>query len=263
MWQHHFGTGIVASSGDFGHTGEPPSHPQLLDWLATELPAQGWSLKRLHRLMVTSRTYRQASRGEGPAWDAALQRDPANRLLSRMPRRRFDGETIRDAFLCISGQLDPGGGGPSIRPPLPDEVTSTLLRNQWEVTPDVLAHNRRSIYLFVRRNLRYPMFEAFDRPDTNISCSRRDQATTAPQSLMLLNSEFSLSTARALAARIDRDSSSIEQHIDHAYALIFSRPPTAPERTLGLRFLSSAPDGQALAHYCLALLNTNEAIYVD
>lgn len=259
LWQHHFETGIVPSSGDFGHTGAAPSHPQLLDWLATELPAQGWSLKMMHRLMVNSRTYRQASRGGGSAWSAALARDPSNQLLSRMPRRRLDGETIRDAFLSISGRLNTDGGGPSVRPPLPKEVTSTLLNNQWQVTPDKDAHRRRSIYIFVRRNLRYPMFDNFDRPDSNLGCARRSQSTTAPQSLMLLNSQFSLATAEALANRLSSEAESNEQRIDRAYHLIFARPPVAPERTLGSNFLQNS----SLTHYCLALLNTSEAIYID
>jgi hypothetical protein len=264
LWQHHFGLGLVPSSGDFGKTGAPPTHPELLDWLAAELPQHGWSLKHMHRLMVSSRTYRQASRGSGAGWQAALERDPTNGLLSRMSRRRLDGESIRDAFLAISGQLNLEGAGPSVRPPLPEEVTSTLLNNQWQVTPDAAAHRRRSIYIFARRNLRYPMFDNFDRPESNISCSRRNQSTTAPQSLMLLNSKFSLETADALAARIsargEAAGASDEQSIERAYALIFSRLPNAPELALGLDFLSK---GDTLEHYCLALLNTNEAIYVD
>ncbi|MFT5411520.1 MAG: hypothetical protein ACI8XO_003104 [Verrucomicrobiales bacterium] len=260
LWQHHFGTGLVLSAGDFGHTGAAPTHPQLLDWLATELPAQGWSLKKMHRLMLTSRTYRQASRGAGEAWSATLSKDPSNSLVSRMPRRRMDGETIRDAFLSVSGRLNPTGGGESIRPPLPKEVTSTLLNNQWKITPDKEAHRRRSIYIFVRRNLRYPMFDNFDRPDSNMSCSRRSQSTTAPQSLMLLNSEFSLATAESLAARVSGDGASELQRLERIYALIFSRPPTPAERNLGLEFLHS---GGRLDLYCLALLNTNEAIYID
>jgi hypothetical protein len=264
LWQHHFGKGIVPSSGDFGLTGEAPTHPKLLDWLATELPRQGWSLKKMHRLIVTSRTYRQASRGDGDAWRSALKKDPNNVLLSRMPRRRLEGETIRDTFLSISGQLNPNGGGPSARPPLPKEVTSTLLNNQWNVTPDEDGHRRRSIYIFVRRNLRYPIFDVFDRPDSNISCSRRGRSTTATQSLMLLNSEFSLAAANALAMRLTSEASSTNQRIDRAYAQIFSRPPSASERAMGQKFLSgTTSDNAALTHYCLALLNTNEAIYID
>jgi hypothetical protein len=238
LWQHHFGTGIVPSSGDFGITGEAPSNPDLLDWLATELPAQGWSLKKMHRQMVTSRTYRQSHPG--------------------MQRRRLEGEVIRDAFLAISGELNRDAGGPSVLPPLPNEITSTLLNNQWKVTKDEAAHRRRSIYIFTRRNLRYPVFDVFDRPDSNMSCSRRGNSTTAPQALMLLNSEFSLSMASALARRLEKFESN-DQRIQKAYTLIFSRPPKEDELALGLDFLSK----ESLTHFCLALLNTNEAIYLD
>ena len=265
LWQHHFGTGIVPSPGDFGTAGQPPSHPELLDWLATELPRRGWSLKEIHRLMVTSRCYRQASRGEGAAWQSALAIDPNNALISRMPRRRLEGEAIRDSFLAISGRLNRDGGGPSVRPPLPHEVTSTLLNNQWTVTPDPDGHRRRSIYIFVRRNLRYPIFDVFDRPDSNLSCSRRSRSTTAPQSLTLLNSAFSLDTARALATRLASAGGAPGQRIDLAYRLVFSRPPDPSELALGLEFLTkeASADDSALSRYCLALLNTNEAIYID
>ncbi|MEZ5299650.1 MAG: DUF1549 and DUF1553 domain-containing protein [Verrucomicrobiales bacterium] len=259
VWQSHFGTGIVRSSEDFGATGEPPSHPALLDWLATELPAQGWSLKRLHRAIVLSRTYRQSSRGDGDAWRAALDRDPANEWLSRMPRRRLEGEAIRDAFLAAAGQLDRAAGGASVRPPLPPEVTATLLRGQWDVTETASAAHRRSLYVFVRRNLRYPIFEVFDRPDPNQSCSRRDRSTTAPQSLMLLNSDFSIQIAEAIAARVESEASGEESRIARAYALLFAREPTAAESAVGREFLQ----GGSLADYCLGLLNSNEAVYID
>ena len=180
-------------------------------------------------------------------------------MWSRMPRKRLDGEAIRDSFLQVAGRLNLDGGGPGVRPPLPAEVTSTLLKNQWQVTPDVAAHQRRSIYIFARRNLRYPMFENFDRPSSNVSCSRRGRSTTAPQSLMLLNSAFSLDTARALAERVSADGAGQQRMIDRLYALIFARLPAAHERELAAEFLSHG----RLQHYCLALLNTNEAIYID
>jgi hypothetical protein len=270
LWQQHFGRGLVSTPGDFGRTGSPPSNPQLLDWLATELPACGWSLKAMHRLIVTSLAYRQASHGEGPAWTAALERDPACELLSRMPRRRLEGEAIRDAFLSASGLLNRNAGGPGVRPPLPPEITSTLLTKQWVVTPDKNEHNRRSIYLFARRNLRFPLFEVFDRPDSNTACSRRDQSTTAIQSLTLLNSPFTLQTAQALAARLttiapatadpDKDN---RTRITLVHSLLYSRPPQETELTAGLQFLNQKPSPERLTHYCLALLNTTEAITID
>lgn len=259
LWQQYFGAGLVASAGDFGHTGERPSHPELLDWLATELPRRGWRLKEIHRLIVSSRAYRQASRGTGEAWSEKLVKDPGNRWLSRQSRRRLDGEAIRDSFLAVSGRLNREAGGPGVRPPLPQEVAATLLRGQWEVTPDEAAHRRRSIYIFARRNLRYPIFEAFDRPDGNLACSRRDRSTTAPQSLMLLNSEFSLASAKALAARVAEESEDPVARIDAVYNRLLARSPTAREREVGLAFLTTG----SFVDYCLTLLNTNEAIYVD
>lgn len=270
LWQHHFGKGLVASPGDFGHTGEAPVNPDLLDWLATELPARGWSLKAIHRLIVTSRVYRQASVGAGPEWAAALALDPDNRLLSRWPRRRLEGEEIRDSFLAVAGLLNRDGGGPGVRPPLPEAVTANLLKNQWKVTPDPSSHRRRSVYLFVRRNLRFPLFEVFDRPDSNMACARRDRSVTAPQSLTLLNGDFSQESAQALASRVSAEASVLNSEasgkdgIRGAYALLFSRPPTAPEAEAARQFLASRPeDERGMTLLCLALLNTNEAIYID
>ena len=181
IWQGHFGLGLVGTPSDFGVMGGTPTHPELLDWLATELPRLGWSRKRLHRLIVTSATYRQAS----------------------FPRRRLDGEAIRDALLTASGQLNRQAGGPGFRPPLPNEVVRTLLKDQWPVTANSAEHRRRSVYLFARRNLRYPLFEAFDKPDANASCPRRNVSTIAPQSLLLLNGDDSLAAATELAKLIE------------------------------------------------------------
>ena len=184
LWQHHFGKGIVESPSDFGLMGSPPSNPELLDWLANELMTTGWSLKKLHREIVCSATYRQASRKP----------------------RRLEGEAIRDAMLAASGQLDFRRGGPGVMPPLPEELTKTLLPNQWKASENPADAARRSIYIFARRNLRYPLFEAFDRPDPNASCPLRGRSTTAPQSLLLFNSEFSLSCAKHLAVEVGRKS---------------------------------------------------------
>lgn len=254
LWQHHFGQALVPTPNDFGHTGQPPSHPQLLDWLATELPRQKWSLKAMHRLMVTSRTYRQASRGSGEDWQKKLSSDPANILLSRASRRRLEGEAIRDSFLSIAGLLNRKPGGPSVRPPLPKEITSTIRNKNWEVSPDPADHTRRSIYIFVRRNLRYPLFDVFDRPDTNASCPQRNESTTPTQSLTLLNSEFSSRMADAIAARL------ADKPLDQLYLHLFARRPSAREQKIASDLLNT---GGSFADLCLALLNTNEAIYVD
>jgi hypothetical protein len=302
LWQQHFGQGLSRTPSDVGVMGDYPSHPELLDWLAAELATQGWSLKAMHRLMVTSATYRQASRladaervdeaasSQQHAWRLALERDPANRLLARMPRRRLDGEAIRDAMLAAADRLSPRRGGEGVRPPLPAEMLATLLKDQWVVSPDEEDHRRRSIYLFVRRNLRYPLLEVFDAPDRSAACGRRNQTTTPTQALWLLNSEFALARARDLAGLAGRgapDHPTLQAEIVFRRAL--GRPPSADEAAGAAGFLASqaaslAADGRAtdalalpepvpagmdpfeaaaLVDLCRAAFSLNEFVYVD
>jgi len=304
LWQSHFGRGIVASPSDFGVMGDPPTHPQLLDWLAAELPRRDWSLKTLHRLMVTSATYRQASRlaaspagrnrtapsvgvnptARGPraltaAWNETLQKDPQNELWTRMPRRRLTGEAIRDAMLAASNSLSQRRGGPGVRPPLPRELVATLLKNQWPVSRNEQDHRRRSVYLFVRRNLNFPIFDVFDKPDTNASCARRNTSTTAPQALLLLNSAFSLEVAQRLAGDIrQRDGTTRDASVTQTYRRLLGRRPTRKEQRIALQFLDhnaaklqsehpswerDAIEAAALTDFNLVLLNLNEFIYID
>jgi len=298
LWQWHFGVGLSSSPSDFGVMGSEPTHPELLDWLARELVRSGWSLKHMHRLLVTSHAYQLAS---GPFdhewtetvretaarhWDAARQQDPENLSLWRRRRMRLDGESLRDALLFASGELSDRRGGPGVRPPLPAEVTGTLLKDQWQVTPDVIDQRRRSVYLFVRRNLRYPLFDVFDRPDTNASCPQRHESTTATQALTLLNSEFSLACARQLAARIENvGGADPGSAIEAAYWRLFGRGPTPAEARLATEFCAGqesllladaqsakkggeTPDIAAirrasLVDFCLALINASEMAYVD
>ena len=201
IWQQHFGTGLVTTPSDFGIMGTSPTHPELLDWLAAELQDQAWDLKAIHRLIVTSATYMQASEDD-EIYKKNKQADPDNVLLSRFPRQRLDGEAIRDAMLVAAGFRQFEMKGPGVRPPIQEEVSQTLLKNQWNVSPNEKDHYRRSIYIFARRNLRYPMFEAFDRPDANVSCPQRQRSTTAPQALILFNSKLSLDLARRMASDI-------------------------------------------------------------
>ena len=264
IWQGHFGTGLVASSSDFGVMGTSPTHEELLDWLATELPRLDWSRKRLHRLIVTSSVYRQAS--------AFVDRTPTSdrpdvgvrateSLLAHFPRRRLDGEAIRDSLLAASGELNRQPGGPGFRPPLPDELVRTLLKSQWPVTPEVEQHRRRSVYLFARRNLRYPIFEAFDKPDSNASCPRRNVSTIAPQALLLLNADDSVVAAQRLATRIENQTgSSRRAAVELTYRQILNREPTADDVRDAEQFLTS---DSALADLCLALFNLNEFVYLD
>jgi hypothetical protein len=272
LWQQHFGKGLAITSSDFGKQGEAPTHPELLDWLATELPRQGWSLKKMHRLLVLSATYRQQSVGTGEPWETALAQDPENNLYSRMPRKRLTGEAIRDAMLFTSGHLNPKAGGPSVRLPLPAEVSNNLLKKQREdVTKDATEHTRRSVYAFSRRNLRYPLFDLFDRPDALLSCARRGESTTAPQALLLFNSEFSQETAAELARNVLEASggeSTPEALAVGASRVLLSREPTKEELGVATAFLqehTAQTDTlqQALADYCLALLNSNAFVWVD
>jgi hypothetical protein len=206
IWQQHFGVGIFDSPSDVGVVAGGPSHPELLDWMADFLPRQGWSLKQLHREIVLSATYRQSSRSQAddPQWGKRLSLDPNNVWYSRYPRRRLEGEVIRDAMLAVAGLLDSQASGPSVMPPLPQELTGTLLKGQWNTSPREADHYRRSIYVFARRNLRYPLFDVFDRPDAGASCPQRDRSTTAIQSLQMLNSELSNRCATALQQRVTR-----------------------------------------------------------
>jgi hypothetical protein len=283
VWLHHFGVGLSNTPSDVGVMGDVPTHSELLDWLAAEFVRTNWSMKKLHRLIVTSATYRQASRPSDSAWsDEMVQRareqwksskaaDPKNQLLSRMNRVRLDGETIRDVMLASAGQLNLRKGGPGVRPALPKEIVSTLLKDQWLESPDAEDHRRRSVYIFARRNLRFPIFEAFDRPDGNASCALRTKSTTAPQALMLLNSSFSSQMATAVATAASKTSDDRNVQIAHCYRQILLRNPSDTEVKASRTFLEEqarriagveAPR-IALADFCLALFNLNEFAYID
>ncbi|HJZ55810.1 MAG TPA: DUF1549 and DUF1553 domain-containing protein [Gemmataceae bacterium] len=260
LWQQHFGKGIVASPGDFGATGERPTHPELLDWLATEFVAKNWSLKQLHRLIVTSTAYRQASRGD----EAGLKIDPEDALLWHFPRRRLDGEALRDSMLAVSGQLNPKAGGPSVFPEIPAELKAAA--KDWKVSADPAERNRRSVYVSVKRNLRYPMFSLFDSPDRTETCSRRFVTTTAPQALTLLNDPIVLAHSKAFADRVMKDAGTDpDQVIERAFVLALGRPPTTEERAAMKTFLANhkGPFPAAVTDLCHSLLNLNEFLYVD
>jgi Protein of unknown function (DUF1553)/Protein of unknown function (DUF1549) len=260
LWQQHFGRGIVATPGDFGSQGERPTHPELLDWLAREFVAQ-WSLKHMHRLIVTSAAYRQG----GQFNEAAVKDDPENKLLWRMNRRRLDGEAIRDAVLADAGLVNFKMNGPSVQPELPAEIKPS----GWSVTPDAAERNRRSIYVYVKRNLRYPLFTAFDAPDRNEACSRRYVTTTAPQALMLLNEKLILDEAKTFAKRVLKEAGDKpEAVIERAFRLALGRLPSDEEQSALRAFLEKqAPisggfEG-AVTDLCHALMNVNEFVYVD
>ena len=265
MWQFHFGAGLVPTPSDFGFGGADPTHPELLDWLATELPRMEWKLKSLHRLIVTSETYRRASRpgtSDDAVWKALVDTDPDNRLWGRRSMMRLEGEAIRDAMLAAADRLSDRRGGPGVRPPLPAELVGTLLKNQWNVSPEEEDHRRRSIYLFVRRNLRYPLFEVFDRPDTNQSCAARARSTVAPQSLALMNSELSEELSGRLADVLRREHpESRADQIAAAFRRCLGRSPSRTESEPAQAFVSE--DRNGLSALCLALFNLNEFVYLD
>jgi hypothetical protein len=281
IWHYHFGRGLVGTPSDFGVMGESPVNPALLDWLACTFIENGWSMKSMHRLIMLSNTYQQSSS------NPAAASDTSNRLFARYPRHRLEGEAIRDAILAVSGELNPRMGGPSVFPELPPGVNP---RGGWKTTEDPAERNRRSIYVFVRRNLRYPMFQAFDMPDTHESCARRYISTTAPQALVLLNSKQVLESAEAFAGEVlQKAGADPKAQIDLAYRLAYSRAPDASERDTALTFLSTqqaiiqeraarheplalpsnVPDGAdqaeaaALVDFCHMLFNSNEFVYVN
>ncbi len=298
LWQHHFGRGLVATPNDFGLRGDRPTHPELLDWLATELIRSGWSLKHIHRLMVLSATYQQSSpvtlSPEGRGQGEGLKVDPDNRLLWRMNRRRMEGEGLRDSVLAVAGTLNPALGGPMVRVPLEPEVYDLIFTEGepdglWNVTPDPRQHARRSLYLFAKRNVRQPLFEAFDQPDTLTSCPVRPVSTFAPQALILLNGPFMQAQSKAFASRLLREvKTGRAARVEWAYRLALARTPRPEELQTALDFLEAqtkllrerlrtgqrvgvpvnrpegmdAADAAALADFCLALLNRNEFLYV-
>jgi hypothetical protein len=282
----------VATPNDFGLRGQPPTHPELLDWLVGELIEHGWSLKHIHRLIVLSATYQQASRWSDPGYRKI---DPENRLLARMNRRRLEGEALRDNALAVAGTLNRALGGPMIRLPLEPEIYELIFTEGepdglWPTTPDVRQHTRRSLYLFNKRNLRSPLFEAFDQPDTLNSCPVRPVSTFAPQALILLNGPFMREQAAAFAARILLQTPGGESGwVELAYRLALARPPLSEELRMARDFLTeqgayfrerlqlrlpvSLPPGipqtidpalaAAFVDFCLAMFNRNEFLYVD
>jgi len=263
IWQHHFGEGIVRTPSNFGALGDRPSHPELLDWLATEFiappgrEAGGWRLKRLHRLMMTSRAY-QMSSNDVPANLAA---DPENRLFWRMPRQRLEAEVIRDAILAAAGTLDPTAGGPCVFPYINPDLFQSSTKRTWPgKSDDDPSTWRRSLYVFSKRSIRYPLFETFDQPNLVNSCDRRNRSTIAPQALLLMNNNFVLVQARMFAERVKKEAGAgFEAQIDRAWRLTLGRAPLDSERRRAAQYLAESPEGLAgLAH---ALFNLNEFVY--
>jgi mono/diheme cytochrome c family protein len=230
LWEHHFGRGLVATPEDFGTQGQKPSHPQLLDWLATEFIGQKWSLKAMHKLILTSATYRQSSRTR----PELQQRDAHNTLLARQNRLRLEAEVIRDVALAASGLLVPRIGGPSVRPPQPSGISELTYAGsaRWIESkgPD---RYRRGLYTWFQRTSPYPMLMTFDSPDSNVCCVRRDRTNTPLQALTLLNDTVFTECAQALGRRIlDLPAAKVEERIDYAFRLCLARRPATSELVL-------------------------------
>jgi hypothetical protein len=195
IWQHLFGYGLVRTPNDFGKRGELPSHPELLDWLATEFPRLGWSRKAMIRLILTSATYRQSSHYRTDLND----RDPNNVLFARQNRFRLEAENVRDVYLAASGRLNPAINGPGIRPPLPADIAALGYANSVKWAPSKGAEQyRRGLYIFFQRTVPYPMLSAFHAPDSNMTCTRRERSNTPLQALTLLNDPVFFDCAQAL-----------------------------------------------------------------
>ena len=273
VWQHHFGVGLVPTPDDFGRTGLRPSNPELLDFLAAEFVRGGWSVKRLHKLILTSRAYRMSSRAEN---HAALAADQDNTLLWRQNLRRVEAEVVRDTMLAVSGALNPKRGGPSVFPSLPKEVHTTQdsAGKGWEDSP-AAEQNRRSVYLVVKRALKVPLLECLDFANSTSGTGTRPTTTVAPQALMLLNDSFVQAQAAAFAERIRREAGpKSEVQIARAFQLAVQREPTKAEVRAAKALLGEQagrtrseglkePETVALRSLCRALLNLNEAVYVD
>jgi hypothetical protein len=257
IWQQYFGVGIVATANDFGRNGAKPSHPELLDFLASELIRRNWQLKPIHRMIVMSQAYRQSARVE--ASSIATRMDPDNRLLWRHSKRRLTGEELRDSMLWASGLLNENQGGKSVLLPVEEDLVKLLYKpDQWQVTRDPAEHNRRSVYLIAKRNLRLPFMEAFDQPALLTSCFRRESSTHAPQALELLNGQISNRLAAFLSERITRSNESPRSVARAGYRFALGREPSEAELSHAVPFL----EGGSAKEFALALFNLNEFLYV-
>jgi hypothetical protein len=274
LWYWHFGRGIVPTPGNFGKMGVAPSHPELLDWLATEFVRQGWSIKHMHRLIMNSETYKM-----GSAFYQArnAEKDPDNVFLWRYPVRRLDGEIIRDLILSASGQLNLEAGGPPFFPSLPQRVRDGYRQGKWILTKEEPATWRRSVYSYWKRGMKFPMFDVHDQPDQNVTTEKRNITTVPTQALTLLNNEFVLLQARYLAERVAREAGSNDPaaQIKTLYRIALSREPSPAELAGQLDFIRKQREfragkgtGESIEQAALTdlshvMLNANEFVYIN
>jgi hypothetical protein len=256
VWHYHFGRGMCDTPNDLGRMGGVPSHPELLDWLATWFRNEGGSLKRLHRLIVTSATYRQTAKG--PA--AAGKIDPENRLLTRMNRTRLDAESVRDAVLAVSGQLDLRMGGPSdrqfdLQPGI--HVTPRIDYSKFDL--DSNAGRRRSVYRFLFRTLPDPLMDALDCPAGDQLTAARNASVTVQQALAMWNSAFMARQCQHLAERLKREATGVDAQVSRAFVLVLGREPTTQEEAEFAEYGKR----HGLANVCRLLFNSNEFLFVN
>jgi hypothetical protein len=257
IWRQHFGEGIVRTTSDFGRNGDRPSHPELLDYLAVRFMDSGWNVKAMHREILLSNTYRQAS--ENPA-SPIEKTDPDNRLLSRFNRRRLEAEALRDSILHVSGRLNPERGGPSVFPPLPADLADFARYGRsggvmWESNESEADERRRSVYVFQRRSLPLPMMASFDAIVFSESCERRTNTTTPLQALSMMNGDLVREESVQMAKRVEGGSR--QQQITRAFEYALQRAPKPSEMEMFLQFPGT------LASICKVLLESNEFLYVD
>jgi hypothetical protein len=267
VWQHHFGRGIVRSANNFGQLGTPPTHPELLDWLAVWLIDHDWKLKPLHRLIMTSNTYRMSSAANAQA----LAVDPTNDIFWRFDMRRLSAEEIHDSVLLTTGAFNPKMFGPSFYPKLAREVLDTQSRpgDGWgESSPEESA--RRSVYMFIKRSLLSPLHTAFDFPEVDTSCEARFVTVQPGQALTLLNGEFANAAAAKLADRVTAEvGEGLPRQVPRALELALGRPATDDEIAEGLGLVArlrhehGLSPRNALQQWCLVVLNMSEFTYID
>ena len=271
IWCQHFGQGIVTTPNNFGKMGTEPSNLALLDWLATEFVRQGWSVKQMQRLIMTSETYTMAS----AYYDApSSSKDSTDQFLWRFPIKRLEAEIIRDAALSASGDLNLEAGGPAFFPPVPKAIVAGApIKGKWLITKDEPSTYKRSIYASVKRNLKYPMFDVFDQPNASLSCERREVTTVPTQALTLFNNETYLVQSQDLASRLQREAGSDPAaQVKLLYRIAYSRPASTKEVQQALEFLKTRGSGalqsgslslSPLAELAHVVLNSNEFVYIN
>jgi hypothetical protein len=268
LWQHHFGRGIVPSTNDFGQLGEDPTHPELLDFLAATLVENSWSLKEMHRLIISSRAYRRSSTPDSQN----LLEDPQNNLFWRYDMRRLTAEEIRDSLLSLSGNLNLEQGGPWVYPELPPEVLATASRpgKGWPISQDLKDQNRRSIYIHVKRSLRFQMLADFDQADTDTPCAVRFATTVPTQALAMLNSKLVNDQAVVFAEMLRAGSEDdLRSRIHRGLALVTQRNPEEAEVEHCVELVErlqserGLTEEQAMERFALVAMNLNEFMYLD